>query len=172
MSLKDPKSKEWLVLGGVAGTTDVIQWAADLTGIGAGASEFADPFIGIAIGTWLQLRGASLIKQPKRLISLVASDIAEQISVQTLPAWVLDVWYIHSTVKQEWEEQEALKMAAENEGNLPANREIGGRMMRMPPRKQPANINGTRGAKGNIKPLPKTPTFASVQENEETSLAA
>jgi len=166
MSLKDPNSAEWKILYGVTGTIDVIQWAADLTGVGAGVSEVADPFIGIGLGVWFQVRGASLTKQPRRLVSLVASDVAEQLSVQVLPAWILDALYIHKTIKEEWAIEQAALAAQEENG--PANRMVGDKMMRVPPKSTPKYENG----RGNIRPLPETKTLGQNQKNEEIGFSA
>jgi hypothetical protein len=104
---------EWGALYAVAGTIDVVQWAADFVlGVGEGVNEIADPIIGIALGGYFQLRGVSMIKRPERLLSLVGGYLAEALSVSIAPAWIIDVWLIHKSVRQE----EAQLKAMQEEG--------------------------------------------------------
>ncbi|TAK93608.1 hypothetical protein EPO05_07025 [Patescibacteria group bacterium] len=42
-----------------------------------------------------------MIKNWTRLASLVGATVLEEVSISIAPAWIIDVWYIHRTVKQE-----------------------------------------------------------------------
>jgi len=148
MSLKDPKSVEWKILYGVTGAIDVAQWLLDFTGIGDIASEFADPCIGIALGTYMQMRGVSMAAQPKRIVALIGGDLAEQLSVQVFPAWIMDVWYIHKTVREEGgNEQASLSENEEGQENQPAN---SGGVRRPQAAQKPLNQGGKRLPNGGI----------------------
>ncbi len=98
---------EWIFLYIFTAFLDVIQWLLDLTGIGIGINAAADPFIGLILAGYFQIRGVSLIKHPTRLLSLVGVTLIEEISGGIAPAWVIDVWYIHQTVKREDAESKA-----------------------------------------------------------------
>lgn len=158
----------------VTGTIDVVQWAIDFTGVGNAVNEVIDTPIGIIFAIYVQLRGVSLFKRLSRLASLVLGDLAEQFTDSVAPAWVIDAWYIHKTVKEEWAAQQAAtaEEEAEEDENAPVNRMVNGVMMRKPVRIQPPNKNGRRSPNGDIRPLRNTPTVAKTQKNEETSLAA
>jgi hypothetical protein len=151
MSLKDPGSFEWKILYGVTGSIDVIQWILDFTGVGDVASEIADPCIGIALASYLQIRGIPTFNHLKRALSLIGGDLAEQFSVQVLPAWIFDVWYIHRTVKEEWAMQQAsLIEEQEDQENQPLNRMVNGQSMRRPPVIKPLNQGNVRLPNGGF----------------------
>lgn len=184
MALKDPGSFEWKVLYAVTGIIDIIQWVVDCV-IGAGelANEIASPIIGSLIGLYFQLRGVSMVKRISRLISLIGGYVAEATTLSVAPAWIVDVWLIHNTVKDEWaKEQEGIEEDEEEQENQPANRLVGGKMMRVPPRLQPSNEDGVRAANdratinprvgGDIRPKQGTKSVGQSQEKKETSLAA
>ncbi len=92
---------EWILLYIAAGAVDAIQWLIDLTGIGIGFNEVADPFIGAFLGIYFQMRGVSMITRMSRLASLLGATALEEFSVSIAPAWIADVWYIHKSVRQE-----------------------------------------------------------------------
>src|ERR1035437_5619947 len=152
MALKDPGSFEWKVLYGVSGTIDVIQWAIDFTGVGEVVNEFADPILGVCLALYFQLRGISIIKDMRRLASLVGGYFAEALTASIAPAWIIDVWYIHKTVKEEWTAEQA--SLAETEGDQedqPLNRMVNGQSMRRPPVIQkPLNQGGKRLPNGGV----------------------
>jgi hypothetical protein len=152
MALKDPGSFEWKMVFILTGLTDLAQWGIDLIpAYGEAINEISDPCIGIIFGLYLQLRGVSMVKRISRLISLVASDLAEQLSFDVAPAWIIDAWYIHSTVKQEWAEQQALLEAEEDEEDQPLNRMVNGQTTRRPPVIQkPLNQGGVRLPNGGV----------------------
>lgn len=118
----------WLLTYVVAGTIDVIQWLIDLTGIGIAFNEVADPFIGILFIIYFQLRGVSMITRIGRLASLLGATALEEISLSVPPAWILDVWYIHRSVRQEEAEEKAQKQQILLNGQ----------------RDEPLNFNGIR----------------------------
>jgi hypothetical protein len=151
MALKDPGSFEWKVLYATAGTIDIIQWIIDFTGVGEAVNEFADPVIGICLALYFQLRGVSIIKDIRRLASLVGGYFAEALTASVAPAWIIDVWYIHKTVKEEWAIQQASLEAEEYQEGQPLNRMVNGQTMRQPPVIQkPLNQGGKRLPNGGV----------------------
>ena len=150
MALKDPKSFEWKVLYAVSGGLDAAQWIIDaFVGPGEVINEVLDPIIGICIGIFFQLSGVSMTQRISRLLSLVGGCFAEMFSVSVAPAWIIDIWYIHSSVKQEWAMQQA-SIAEADDDEVPANRMIEGKMMRKPPVIKPSNQGKVRLPNGGI----------------------
>lgn len=92
---------EWSLVYGVAGILDIIQWLADITGVGAGINEIADPIIGTIFAVYFQMRGVSMIRHISRLFSLMGTTVLEEVTASVAPAWIIDVWYIHSTIRKE-----------------------------------------------------------------------
>ena len=92
---------EWKAVYAAAFAIDVIQWILDLFGIGLVINDVADPIIGIGIFGYFELRGVSMTRHPQRLISLAGSYVGEALSDSIVPAWILDVVYIHSDVTKE-----------------------------------------------------------------------
>ena len=101
---------EWYAVYAAALTVDVIQWVADfIIGPGEAANEIANPIIGAVAVAYFELRGVKIAKNWKRLGSLIGGTVAEMLTVSVLPAWILDVIFIHSDVKKEEEAERALK---------------------------------------------------------------
>jgi hypothetical protein len=153
MALKDPGSFEWKILFGISGTLDVVQWAIDfIPAVGEVANEVIDPVVGICLGLYFQIRGVSMVKRISRLLSLVGGYFAEAFTASVAPAWIIDVWYIHKTVKEEWAaEQASLAEIEEDQENQPLNRMVGGQVMRQPPViQQPLNQGGVRLPNGGF----------------------
>ena len=153
MALKDPGSFEWKVLFGVTGTIDVIQWGIDfIPAVGEVINEVADPILGICLALYFQLRGISIIKDLRRLASLVGGYFAEGLTASVAPAWIIDAWYIHKTVKEEWAmQQAAISEAEEDQENQPLNRMVNGQSMRQPPVIQkPLNQGNVRLPSGGV----------------------
>jgi len=150
MALKDPKDFKWKILYVAAGMIDIAQWVVDLiVGPGEVGNEVADPFIGLGFGLFFQLEGVSMVKRISRLLSLVGGYAAEALSASVAPAWIVDVWYIHRTVKEEWAAEQA--SLAENEDEEgPVNRMVEGRMMRQPPVIKPLNQGNARLPNGGV----------------------
>lgn len=143
------KKGEWTFVFAIAGAIDIIQWVLDLTGVGAGLNELADPFIGLAAASYFQIRGVSMISRPSRLASLVGAVLLEEVSVSIAPAWIFDVWYIHRSVKQEMAEIETAQ--AQAEATAPGGRQpLNENEVRLPrPEKEsriapPPNVDGVR----------------------------
>jgi hypothetical protein len=137
MSLKNPKSLEWKILYVFWGTVDLIQILLDaglteFVGAPEAINEIADPFLGAGMGIYFQLRGISMVQKPSRLLSIIGGDIVEQLSASVAPAWIVDVWYIHRTVKEEWAAEQA-SLAENEEEEGPVNRMVEGKMTRKPP---------------------------------------
>jgi len=106
------KTGEWTILYVIAGIIDLIQFFGDLllteaAFVPEAGSAIADPFIGLAIGGYLQWRGVDMIKQPKRILSLVGVTGLEELTGGIAPAWIIDIWYIHKTVKMDDAQLEA-----------------------------------------------------------------
>ncbi|MDR3558174.1 MAG: hypothetical protein P4L61_01445 [Candidatus Pacebacteria bacterium] len=147
MALKDPKNFEWKILYAVAISFDILEPLAELTLSEFFAApefieEFADPAIGVCFAIWFQIRGVSMVQRPGRLLAMVAADLAEQLSINVAPGWWGDIWYMHKSVQEEWAaEQEGKEYTSEN---LPLNKSVGGKMMRLPPSAKPLNQGNTR----------------------------
>jgi hypothetical protein len=173
--LKDPNSFGWKVLEGVAVIIDVLQWIIEvppITPAGVAINEYIDPLLAIGLGVVYMIGGVSVIKKPSRAASLVASYLLEAVTASIGPAWIIDVLYVHSSVKKDWLAQQAAVMEAEEEEGGPLNRVRDGKPVRLPPRTAPLNNGGSRNPRGDIRPLPQTPTVGQTREDHETSLAA
>ena len=98
---------EWLLLYIGAGLIDIFQWFFVVI------NPVADPIIGVFIAGYFQmLRGVSMITRPSRLASLVGVTAIEEISGGLAPAWIIDIWYIHRSVRQEEAEMQAAQEQA------------------------------------------------------------
>ena len=153
MALKDPGSFEWKAVFVITGTIDFVQWLIDfIPAYGEIANEIIDIIIGIIFALYLQLRGVSMIKRIGRLLSLVGGYVAEALSASVAPAWIIDAWYIHGTVKEEWAmQQAAIAEEQEDQNDQPLNRMVNGQAMRKPPVIQkPLNQGGTRLPNGGV----------------------
>ena len=102
-----------MLLYAMMGTIDVIQFAITPTGIGVVINEIADPIIGALLIGYFQLRGVSMITRIDRLLSLIGVAALEGITGGLAPAWIIDIWYIHRSVKKETAEMEAQQAQAE-----------------------------------------------------------
>ena len=178
--------KEWTVLKISAGVIDVIQWLVDLTGVGVGVNEVADPIIGVLLVAYFQRRGVSMIKHPKRLLAMVAGTVIEMGTADIAPAWIFDVWYIHSNVKKEEAEEESLREQEEFlkqnlEQPLYANGRRNPRPNSATMSVRPAVMNGVRApgggltrsdrSRGNIT-SPNSKSFGNTMRDQETALSA
>lgn len=152
----------WGFLYAAAGAIDISQFLLDFTGIGELVNEFADPAIGILFALYFQIRGVSMISRPSRLASLIGAAVIEEVTFGAAPAWILDVWYIHRTVRQE---EASMRAVQERESalidisNQPFNQEISGVPTRPPSTRgnaapeRPFNAGDIRPPRGNIRPL-------------------
>jgi hypothetical protein len=121
---------EWLGLYLITGIIDIIQIIIDFfPPIGESINEAADIVIGILLLAYFQLRGVSMFNKISRVASLLGVGVLEEMTGGLAPAWILDVWYIHRTVKQEEVESQA---QAKQEEMLQSNM------------RQPLNVNGIR----------------------------
>ena len=134
------KKSGWLALYIITGTIDLIQIIADLTltefvGAPEIGSEIADPFIGLILLGYFQLKGVSIITKPSRLISLLGVTGLEELTGGLAPAWILDVWYIHKTVRREEAAAAAAREqeeAFQNQDRVPLYSEVDGVPTRLP----------------------------------------
>ena len=140
MASKIGKS-EWKLVFFIAGGIDLIEFLTDLF-----LTEFlaapeivwtvVDRIIGVAAVAYFELRGVRILANMKRLFSLVGVQGAEFITGGAAPAWIIDVWYIHKTVKDEEAAEQAAQEQQEMLRNfqLPSNTidEETGRGMRPP----------------------------------------
>ncbi|MGC9605366.1 MAG: hypothetical protein ABSF56_01225 [Minisyncoccia bacterium] len=166
---------EWIALYAATGAIDLIQFLIDFTGVGAGVNEAADPFIGVALGGYFQLRGVSMIKNISRLMSLLGVVGLEEVTFGVAPAWVVDTWYIHKTVRQEkveQEEQEQGEAVTLNVADRPLNQD--GRREpsadgSKPSRNQglqPLNVDGVRSPRPSLSSTIGSAEFKSRTEKE------
>lgn len=91
----------WITLYAVMGFIDLVQILLGFTGIGAALNLAVDPYIGVLLVLYLQLRKVSVISKPLRLISIFSISIIEGVTFGIAPAWIIDVWYIRRSVKRE-----------------------------------------------------------------------
>jgi hypothetical protein len=109
------RKKEWFALYVITGAIDAFQILIDLffTEFIAApevVNEFIDGVVGVGLAGYFQfLRGVSLINHPSRLLSLLGMEVLTDVTGGAASFWVLDVWYIHKTVKQEDAEELASK---------------------------------------------------------------
>lgn len=108
---------EWIFVYIIALILDIVQIIIDLFGVGVVINEIADPIIGVIFFAYFQFRGVSMIKYPSRILSLLGVAGLEEFTGGLAPAWVVDVWYIHRTVKKE----DALAKANENQEEIYSN---------------------------------------------------
>lgn len=90
----------WILLYIVAGFIDAIQFIIGFTGAGNAFNIFIDPFLGLALVIYLELRGVDIIKKPLRLFSVLGGFIFEMATFGMAPAWFVDIWLIHRSVKK------------------------------------------------------------------------
>jgi len=133
----------------MVGTIDAIQFFADLfltefAGIPEIVSEFADPFIGILLCIYFELRGVQIIKQPKRLFSLLGITGMEELTGGLAPAWTLDVWYIYRSVKNDEAIQKAQRETKAMGGAMVKALNQEGRREAMAAARRPLNEGGVR----------------------------
>jgi len=157
--IKKPKGswKVWLPLYIIAGAVDLFQVIIDLTGVGVAISEALDicmaffilAYIIFVVG--LKFRDAF---RWGRLMSILTSLGADAITAGAAPAWIIDVWYLHRSVRKDDvqlnlpDEFEMLKPLAnplnENGRRNPMIQDTG---FEKP--KRPLNINGVRPPNAN-----------------------
>ena len=158
----EDRKKEWGIAIAVAGAVDAAQWGVDCIPVyGEIANAILDPVIGASVLAYFWLRGVNLFYKPKRALAILLGGLAEEISLEVLPAWIMDVWYIRSDVLQEeaadavaQEEADALAVGG---GRQPAYTEQDGNIVRLPQAAQsqaaskPHNIIDIRPPNGGIK---------------------
>ncbi len=108
------KKPEWIALFAVTGLIDLVQLLGDLFLSEAFAApevinEIVDPFIGVFLGGYFQFRGVEILRQPKRVLSLLGVTGLEELTGAMAPGWVFDVWYIYKSVRTEEAESQAQK---------------------------------------------------------------
>ena len=168
---------EWILLYIVAGIIDISQWILDATIYGAAVNEVINPIIGAALAVYFQLRGVSMIKHISRFLSLVGGTALEELSASIAPAWIIDVWYIHKTVRQEETQVQAAKAEAEfteAAAIQPLYANGVGRVRNNANSGTSAEFNrgGRARARGNISAPAGTPSLGEVTDNEEEALSA
>lgn len=115
---------EWVMLYIISGFVDIIQIIISFTGIGIVVSEIGDKIFGVLLFIYFQIRGVSLIKHPTRLLSLLGVAGLETVTGGIAPAWIVDIWYIHSTVRHEeriYNDQQNDNFRFTNTENRPLN---------------------------------------------------
>ncbi|MBU6232357.1 hypothetical protein KGP36_07020 [Patescibacteria group bacterium] len=166
---------EWLMLYLAAGGIDVLQWALDITGIGAGFNELADPLIGVSIAAYFQIRGVSMIRHAGRIASLLGLTALEEVSVSVAPAWIIDIWYMQKSVaKEDAEEQAAMEEASFKASGRPVPRYSDG--VGRPESASDEELEFNRGGYGRPRgadiEAEGSPTIGSLAEDGEASLSA
>jgi len=154
----------WILLYAVTGVIDLAQFLIGFFGawlslfaVGLfiiAVNEAADPFIGGALVVYFQLRGVSLIRHPSRLFSLIGVAGLEEVTGGIAPAWIVDIWYIHSTVKKEEAElaaQQKQEAMLQSSANQPLYQD-GARMPRAQTTEPtgPAYVDGIRAPGGGL----------------------
>ena len=128
------KKFEWKVLYTVTGVIDVFQIVIDLLfteflGGPEVLNEFIDAGVGVGLLVYFQLRGVSMFKKLGRISSMLGMEALTDITGGAASFWILEVWYIHKTVKQEDAQLAAQKQQEQ---------------MMQSTLNQPANVNGVR----------------------------
>lgn len=161
MSSPGRKSKGvgWLFMYAFTGAVDLFQTIVSATGIGIAASElieFSMPFILIFVFQFIIK--ASIITKPARLASIAGALGLGAITGGIAPFWIVDVWYIHRSVKVE--DAEYQSQSAEQEllsNNVRQTLYQDG--IRQPlkqrpenesPRESPRNVDGIRPPRGGL----------------------
>ncbi len=149
------KTIAWIVLFGITGAVDGIQLLITLTGIGIFISEileFIMPFILLGL---LFVFGIPILNKPARLLSIIAVTFGDALSLGVAPFWVLDVYYLYRSVKNEegqQDDQESQNAIMENNIRQPLY-ENGVRQQRnleLNPAPQPLNTSGVRRPNGGL----------------------
>jgi len=132
---------EWTIATTAAGIVDAAQWGVDLIPVfGEAANAIADPIIGILMVGYFWFRGVNLFQKPQRVLAIILGGLAEELSLEVLPAWIFDVWYIRSSVMEEEAQMAALEeqeMLLANVPNPPLYRDG----VRMPDAERTRTIN-------------------------------
>lgn len=92
----------WLIMYLFTGAIDLFQIIVSATGIGIVASEvveFAMPFILIFVFQFVIK--ASVLTKPDRLASIAGALGLGALTGGIAPFWIVDVWYIHRSVRKE-----------------------------------------------------------------------
>lgn len=104
---KKKSNLRWIVLFGITGTVDAVQFVIGFTGVGIAVSEILEVVTGpVLIGLFVLFK-ISIFNKPKRIASLLGLALGDAITGGFAPFWVVDVWYIYSDVKKEEAEAEA-----------------------------------------------------------------
>ena len=152
----------WIGLYVVSGVMDVVQFFLGVLGwllsetvvalVLIAINDYADPFIGVALLGFFELRGVSMIRHWQRGLSLLGVAGLDELTGGVASFWIVDVWYIHNTVKKEEMELQAQReqtMTITAGNRQPANR--GG--IRQPNTQTTASMSSTRTY--NLAPLNK-----------------
>ena len=107
---------KWTFLYIFSGGMDFIQFVVIecilvwFFGVGVAINEVLDPIVGGAILLFLQfIGGVNMLTKVNRVLSLIGTEAAAGLTGGIAQLWILDVWYIHSTVKAEEAEEQAQK---------------------------------------------------------------
>jgi uncharacterized membrane protein len=158
MAAKGNKGRgaKWIILYVFTGLVDLFQIIATLTGVGIFVSEAIEgamPFF--LIGTFQFLFKISMITHPTRLLSIIGATGLDAITGGIAPFWIVDVWYVQSTVKKE----DATANAQQEQEELLQNNirrplyEDGARQPQARPSEstsQAVNIDGVRPPNGGL----------------------
>ena len=145
------KKVEWYALYGFTGLVDIFQILIDLflTEFVAApevVNEFIDVAMGVGLIGYFQLRGVSMVNKPARLFSMLGMEALTDVTGGAASLWILEVWYINKTVKQEEAE-----LAAQKQQESMLQNDI----------RQPVNNNGVR--------LPNTQTANSYSQSNNSN---
>ena len=172
-----------------AGTIDLVQFViglleVPLSAIAVGlaliaANEAADPFIGLALLGYFEIKGVKMITHWNRALSLLCVGGVDELTGGIASFWILDVWYIQKDLRKEdvaiqatQEGEYQIKMAQGMQKQLYMN---GRRNVSNAETNRPAYANGSRaplygnstawgptgrngtstGTSGNFGPLPQ-----------------
>ena len=152
-----PKKKTiaWIILFGITGVVDAIQIIVSLTGVGIAISEIMElamPFIIVGL---LVLFGIPILSKPTRLMSIVGVTFGDSITGGIAPFWILDIFYLYSSIKSENAQilaKQEQEMALTNSVRQPLYKDG----MRQPnlqtlnKTSQPMNIDGIRAPGGGL----------------------
>lgn len=159
---------EWITLYAITGIIDVAQISIDLffTEVFAAPeiiNEIVDAAVGVGLLAYFPLRGVRVFSHMGRFASMLGMEALTDITGGLASFWILEIWYMHRSVRQEQAEEAAEQEQEEalraNAAIAPRYQEMNGEMMRLPKAQQeaaaqrPANtIDGIRPPNGGLNP--------------------
>ncbi len=149
------KGVGWYIMYAFTLFIDLLQIFLTPTGIGIVLNEYIEaamPFIMVFVFQFLIK--ASIITKPARLASIAGALGLGAITGGIAPFWIVDVWYIHRSVKKEDAEYQSQNSEQERLSNN-VRQALYQDGVRQPQRQQPQNetprnVDGIRAPRGGL----------------------